>query len=146
MQNTSDLHSLLRPANSGGWVPVPVKVYPVAPSLAPLREVSKLLLHGCLRQSGGDILRAVGNREVAQPCGIVGILGGEAFGDEKIHGLALLSPSFPRHDAVHEFVKQRHGESGISMARAPDHSFGNQLVPHRTERRHFAIQYLSNVP
>lgn len=34
------------------------------------------------------------------------------------------------HDSRHEPVEERHRERGISMGRAVDHAFGNQLAPH----------------
>ena len=35
------------------------------------------------------------------------------------------------YDALHELVEERHGECGVSVARAPDHAFGDDALPQR---------------
>ena len=57
-------------------------------------------------------------------------------------------PRFPvvtRHNAMHEFVEHGNGECGIAMMGAPDHTFGDQLVPCRTEGGHISAQLIGDI-
>ena len=54
----------------------------------------------------------------------------------------LRFPVIAGHDAAHEFIKQRDRESGIAVAGAPDHAFGDQLVAGRPERGDLALVVL----
>ena len=46
---------------------------------------------------------------------------------------------------MHEFVEHGNGECGVTMIGAPDHAFGDQLVPCRTKRGYITIQLIGNV-
>src|SRR5690606_13784203 len=61
-------------------------------------------------------------------------------------GPSLHGPFLTRHDALHETVEHRHGERGITVAGAPHHALGNEMVAGRAQAGHLASQQRGNVP
>lgn len=54
-------------------------------------------------------------------------------------------PFIARHDPFHELVEQRHCECRVPVIGAPDHAFGNELIPRRSQASYLAIELLRYV-
>src|ERR1017187_3358306 len=56
------------------------------------------------------------------------------------------SPIVTGHNAPHELVEQRHGESSIPVAGTPDHAFGDQLISGWSQRGNLPVKCFSDIP
>lgn len=102
-------------------------------------QSSEIAPSGSQDNSGGGISRGSAQRKAFKQFAASAFASGSAASERSLqlitctcHGSSR-PPFISWHDSMHEFVKQRHRERRITVARAPNHPFRNQLVPCRTE-------------